>query len=69
MSDSAKGFIVVLDEDINEESTQATCEALKHFRGVISVEPHVHDIQDVIASARARHRMAEEIYEFMRNWK
>ena len=69
MSDSAKAFIVVLDEDLNEESAEETRKALLHFRGVIQVKPHVHDISDVIAMDRARHKMATSIYEFLRDWK
>jgi hypothetical protein len=69
MSDSAKAFVVVLDEDLSEENSEQTKKALLHFRGVISVEPHVHDIADVIAEARARHKLATSIYEFLRDWK
>jgi hypothetical protein len=69
MSDRAKALIVVLDSDLSEEDTQATCEALKHFRGVIEVVPHIHDIGDVIAESRAQHKMATKIYEFLKNWR
>jgi hypothetical protein len=69
VSDSTKAFIVVLDQDLSEEAMQATCDALKHFRGVISVSPYINNIADVIAASRARHRLAESVYEFMKNWK
>lgn len=69
MSDHTKAFVVILKDDLNDEQCAATCEALKHFRGVIGVEPHIHDIDDVIAEARARHKMASAIYEFLNNWK
>jgi hypothetical protein len=69
MSDSAKAYIVVLDEDESEESSEQTRKALLHFRGVIDVKPHVHDIADVIAMSRAKQKMATEIYEFLSNWK
>lgn len=69
MSDSTKAFIVILDEDLSEEVSQQTQQALMHLRGVIGVKPHVHDIADVIAASRARHRLAESVYEFMRDWK
>ena len=69
MSDHTKAFIVVLDGDLSEEHAEQTKNALLHFRGVIKVESHVHDIADVIAEARAKHKMATSIYEFIRDWK
>jgi hypothetical protein len=69
MSDSTKAFLVILDEDLSEESSQQTQQALLHLRGVIRVEPHVHDVADLIAASRARHRLAEAIYEFLKDWK
>jgi hypothetical protein len=69
MSDHTKAFTVILDEDLSEESAEETRKALLHFRGVIEVEPHIHDIQDVIAVSRARHKLANAIYEFLKEWK
>ena len=69
MSDRAKAFIVVLDEDLSEESAEETRKAFLHFRGVIEVSPHVHDIADVIAMDRARHKLSTAVYEFLRDWK
>ena len=69
MSDSAKAFIVVLKDDESEESAEETRKALLHFRGVIEVRPHVHNIADVIAMERARHKLSTSVYEFLRDWK
>ena len=69
MSDRAKAFVVVLEEDLSEEESEATCQALRHFRGVIGVEPHIHDIGDVVAEMRARQKLATAMYGFLKDWK
>jgi hypothetical protein len=69
MSDRAKAFIVVLDSDLSEEESETTRQALLHFRGVINVKPHIHDIADVIAQDRAKYKLSTAIYEFLRDWK
>jgi hypothetical protein len=69
LSDSTKAFVVVLDEDLSEESSKAAVEALKHFRGVIDVTPHISDINDLIAESRARHKLAMKLYQWLKEWK
>jgi hypothetical protein len=67
--DGSQVYKSLLKDDESEESAEETRKALLHFRGVIEVRPHVHDIADVIAMDRARHKLSTSVYEFLRDWK
>lgn len=66
MTDRHSGYLVVLDQDIREDDAEATLTALRMVRGVLSVEPVVSDIQQVIAERRLTGRIASSLLQWMR---
>jgi hypothetical protein len=52
MTDRHADYIVTLADDIREDDAEATINALRMVRGVISVQPVVADVSLVIVHAR-----------------
>jgi len=61
MTDRFNGLIVTLEEDIREDDAEALMDAILMLRGVIKVEGHVSDLQDILAANRARWQIRESI--------
>lgn len=63
MTDRHAAYIVVLDEDIREDSgrAEATLIALRMIHGVVSVEPVTADISLVIARGRRDRQWSEAL--------
>lgn len=57
MTDRHCGYIVVLEKDMRDDDAESTIEALKHIKGVLSVEPVVTDL---IANSIVESRLREE---------
>jgi hypothetical protein len=66
MSDSIKGFYVVLEKDIGEEQFEALKTAVLMIRGVLAVNESVSDSSDWMARRQVGHEMEMAIYETMR---
>lgn len=65
MTDRYNAFIVVLEHDIRDDDAQSIIEAIKHIRGVLSVEPHVAAFEDHIALSRVRSEFAQKLWEVL----
>ncbi|WP_104662827.1 hypothetical protein [Ensifer adhaerens] len=48
------GYFVSLEENLREDDAEATLNALRQIKGVLSVEPKIADASDLIATARIR---------------
>lgn len=63
MTDSVKGFYVVLERDQKDEQADATLSAIRHVRGVLSVEPVPADsLVDHFSEKRVQHEYWEKIH-------
>lgn len=69
MTDRHAGYIVVLDKDSRSDNAEATLNALRMVRGVLSVEPVVSNIEVHIAEERAKRELLTKIYDFLRSLK
>ena len=54
MSDRYNCLIVVLEKDLKDEDAEPLIEAIKQFRGVLSVTPNVSDLTAHLAEKRVR---------------
>jgi hypothetical protein len=53
---------VVLERDLKDEDAEPLIEAIKQFRGVLSVTPNVSDTTVLLAEERARNELREELW-------
>ena len=58
-------FIVILEEDINDEDAEQTISAIKQIKGVLSVEPHDRDINETIAEMRVRTDISKKLFDVL----
>jgi nitrate reductase NapAB chaperone NapD len=58
-------FIVVLESDTKAEDTESLLTAIRQLRGVLTVEPNVSDISQVIADARAKSELEQKLWEVL----
>lgn len=63
MSDRFNGFLVIMENDISEEAAQGLMNAMRHFRGVISVTGNVASVNDRIATERAKQEFARRLLD------
>ena len=61
MTDRHSGYIVVLDNDIREDDAEATVNALRQIKGVLTVKPITADPAQVIAASRIRVEIATAV--------
>lgn len=66
MTDRHAGYIVTLENDMREDDAQATINALRMVKGVLSVDPIVANIETHMAQSRARRELIEKFYNFVR---
>ena len=57
---------VVLEEDLREDDAQGLIDAIRHIRGVASVDPVVADANTHIARTLAKQELCEKILEVVR---
>lgn len=67
MTDRWRGFAVTLDHSMREDDAESTLEAIRHIKGVVSVEPVVDDIGQQMAEESARRKMRTKIYEALKD--
>lgn len=65
MSDRCAGYIVVLDQDLSGEEISAMADAIRHFRGVIGVEPVADNTAVIIGEIRARADLTERLWRVL----
>lgn len=62
MTDRVNAFVVVLEDDFRDDDAERISQAIRALRGVVSVQPHLADISDLVASQRIRHEIWEKIH-------
>lgn len=63
MSQRIKGFVVALEEDIDEERAAVIRGFLGQIRGVVAVEAVAGTIDDQLVAARVRSDLMQQIYK------
>ena len=63
MSDTYNALTVVLEKDLSEIDVESLENAIKMFRGVLSVSCHVADIHADIAIQRTRSELGQKILD------
>ena len=61
MTDRYNAVTVVLDRDIREDDATGLLAAIAQLRGVLSVTPHVVDVESLVAEERVRHRYRQRV--------
>lgn len=65
MTDRVNALTVVLEHDIRDDDIAPLVSALKHLKGVLSVDQHVTNLEDHIAETRARHELGKKLFEVL----
>ena len=65
MSDRYNSLIVILEKDLKDEDAEPLMEAIKQFRGVLSVRPNVSDINSLMAEKRVRQELGEKLWRVL----
>lgn len=63
MTDRFDSLTVVLERDTREDDAEAIIQAIRMIKGVLSVKPHVADLQTHIAQERVRREITEKIWQ------
>ncbi len=66
MSDTVKGFIVTLEDDIRESSAKRLRDAILIHQGVVSVKLLIEDVDHCIAVEQAKGEMRSKFIEIIR---
>lgn len=61
MTDRLNALTVILEDDVRDDDAQPLISAIYQLKGVISVKPHVSDIDSAIAETRAIHKFKDKI--------
>jgi len=67
MTDRLSGFVVVLEEDTRDDDAQATLDAIRQLRGVLSVEPHIRDVGELISRSRIKREIMTNLLAMARD--
>ena len=63
MTDRIAGFVVSLEHDTREDDVQAILSAIRHIKGVVSVEPVIAEPDMMIAAARVRADLVKRLWK------
>lgn len=67
MTDRHSGYVVVLDHDMREDDAEATLNALRMVKGVLSVEPIIASpAEGLPIEIRVRHEIREKLFALVR---
>jgi hypothetical protein len=66
MSDRYNYLTVVLEKDLKDEDAEPLIEAIKQFRGVLSVKPNVSDSEAWWATERIRKELTEKLWKVLK---
>jgi hypothetical protein len=67
MTDRINGYIVTLEERIREDDAEATLNALRMIKGVLSVTPVVGNVDQLMAEQRVRARLEMKLAAVLRD--
>ena len=67
MTDRYNALTVVLDRDIREDDAELLINAIRMLRGVLSVDPHVNDLQDHVAIMRIKRELTQKLYDVLKD--
>jgi len=59
-----EGYIIILENKINEKESNKILETLNMIKGVLKVEPVISDAEFQIAESRIKNKISEALYEF-----
>ena len=65
MTDRLKGVYVAFEKDIRVDDAEATINAIKTMRNVLSVEPLVTDAVDWIAHERVTFELGQKLWQVL----
>ena len=65
MSDRYNYLTVILEKDLKDEDAEPLMEAIKQFRGVLTVKPNVSNANALLAEERARHDLGEKLWHIL----
>lgn len=65
MTDRYNGFIVVLEKNIRSDDAEATINAIRQIRGVLSVRPNIADADSAIAEERVRSELSQKLWQVL----
>lgn len=63
MSDRINHITVVLEEDKRDDDCEATLNAIRNIKGVLSAEPNVANPCDHMAEQRAKQELGKKLWE------
>lgn len=63
MTDRLKGVTVTFKTDIREDDAEATINAIRMIKGVLSVDPIMANYQDHVARVRLKHEISDKLYK------
>lgn len=66
MTDRYHALTVVLEEDIRSDDAEDLINAIKMLRGVLSVTPHVTDIESHFSQERARRELIQKLWDVLK---
>lgn len=66
MTDRYHAFTVVLETDIRSDDAEELLRAILMLKGVLSVNPHIADIDSHVARQRARAELVEKIWRVLK---
>lgn len=69
MTDRFHSLTVVFERNIRDDDAQATIDAIKQLRGVLTVEGNVSDIVEFVAEERVRREMHAAMMNIVRPTK
>ena len=62
MTDRYHSLTVCLEHDIRSDDAEPLIEAIKHIKGVLTVEGNVSGIEDWVAESRVRHDLHKKLF-------
>jgi len=63
MSDRIRTLTVVLDKDYRDDDCEHIINAILMVKGVISVDPHINNLQDYVARSTSTHDLGMKIID------
>ena len=63
MTDRYEGFVITLRNQIREDDAEATINAIKQIKGVVSVEPVIGNVDIQLAKTQARSELIDLFYK------
>ncbi len=68
MTDRVNALVVVLEKDIRIDDVESLRKAIRHMRGVRSVDVNVTELADHVAYVQIRQEFREQFSKWLREW-